>query len=102
MIEWATPGRKVTMKKNKGWKDFSGIPVPTMPSPEYGKVYTIHEIHSHEGWNSHLPDGLYLSLEEFSPHKHFLLSAFVPVQEKKTDISVFTEMLITTKTPELV
>jgi hypothetical protein len=80
-------GQKVIVCKPNG--PFTG---PGSPGPENGKVVTIVEMHPHPYNQSRIG----LMLEGYGRVVYWS-KYFKPIHEKKTDISIFQEML--TKTP---
>lgn len=77
-------GQKVTMKYPYGWERVYTGTVKDVVPPKYGEVYVI------DGFDQYLGD-TFLILNGFDDM--YLSERFRPVVEKKTDISVFTEML---------
>ncbi len=64
-----------------------------LPGFEKGRIYTISELYEIE------PHGVFLSVYELDSRVGGQVCGFRPVVERDTDISIFTEILRTTKAP---
>jgi hypothetical protein len=88
-------GQKVVYIGPGRWEDQDGDPCAGFALPVPGPIYTIFEI-------SQMRGKLFLTLNEFSPRWAFGAKYFRPVVERKTDISIFTDMLLPNKLNERV
>lgn len=92
MREWVKPGQKVTLIVDQPWTPRQGDTTPI-----FGVVYTIRSVFDSYG-------GIGIRFMEIinQPRIHidgyaevaFLADSFRPVTERKTDISVFQEILL--------
>lgn len=83
-------GQKVVCIFSGEWDD---VDDDDSPIPKEGEVYEISAIDTHPNY----PNNIGLQLASFNPDDRWNHVCFAPVQEKKTDISIFQEML--TKMP---
>lgn len=84
------PNQKVICINNGPMKNNRGL-VPPAPQLSEGTIYTVKSVS---------PGGKAILLVEevaFDDYRGFNSSRFRPIVEKKTDISIFTEMLKTMK-----
>lgn len=91
-------GMKVVCLPRRGgrWSCVNSHPrAPFTLLPETGRVYEIAELCFDEEEQL-----LYITLVGLDPDALFEAPAFRPVQKRKTDISVFTALLNTTKERE--
>ena len=63
-----------------------------MPQPVKGTVYTVGEVTAIYG-------AVFISLVEINDDDGYHSAGFRPVIDRKTDISIFTDMLIGNKQP---
>lgn len=96
-------GQKITLKDpNINWNPRGYVDLTGIILPKFGVVYTVREL-----VDMTIFPCLRLNEIKNTPNKHgieitFMREVFRPVIEKKTDISVFQEILLTTKAPETV
>jgi len=86
-----TVGQKVVALKSD-WRDEVGMRDEGHKNPVEGSIYTIKQIEVHCG-------EVFVFLEECDHLSSYLASKFRPVNTRKTDISVFTDILIKPKQP---
>jgi hypothetical protein len=84
-------GQKVACVKEGVWC-WNDRPVIDSSLPKYGEVHTVIGIGA-------AGDREYIFLKGYGSNVAFWASNFRPIQEKKTDISVFEALLNTTKAP---
>lgn len=88
-------GQKVACIKRDGWVG-KGRGGETFP--EFGRIYTIRSIESVDGWAwvrlAEIVNPLHHYTRSGRPSEaQFRIDRFRPIVERKTDISVFTEIL---------
>lgn len=88
---WHVGMKVVCVRGNKPRECLDGTMSPIEWLPVDGHVYTIADLIMEEI--------LYLSLDELLPIDLFDARNFRPVQARKTDISVFEQLLVSTKLP---
>ena len=77
-------GMKVVCVAKGRWTSLDGD--SGLPKPKFGEVCTITGFVKHE-------EEIFLTLAGYDPFDIFDIRQFRPLEERKTDISVFTAML---------
>jgi hypothetical protein len=89
-------GQKVVCIDDGEWFDTDGN-LETTPKPQVGSVYTISNILLVDRDRVFVPkswSSVFIALKEFQPtHEMYDHTSFKPVDEHKTDISIFQKLL---------